>query len=164
MSRRTARDRASDADPPAVGRRRRSGAQERFYVGRRAERAEVYVVTLRDVDRLRPPSGHGYTAFDWGPAAERRGAELAAFVLGHTTGRRAPEPACAQFDLEVVAALPDAGFVIGCDDVALWLTAAGHDPAKWRHAESRGLRHLLAGALATLGSSFAAHPGAGGAG
>lgn len=146
-------------------RRRRSNAQERFYVGRRAKRTEVYAVTLHDVERLRPIGGcHDAAAFDWGPAAGRGGAELAAVVLRHTTGRRPPEPACAQFHAEVVAALPAAGFVVGCDDVALWLAAAEHDPRTWRRAKRRTRRRRLANALATLGSSFATHPGAGGAG
>ena len=136
---------------------RRPGAQQRFYVGRRAEGAEVYVVTRRDVKRLRPAGGRSGAGFAWGAAVERGGAELASAVLRHTTGREPPEPVCDLFWVEVVASLPQAGFVLGCDDVALWLAAEQRDPEIWPRART-GLRRRLAGVLAAIAASFTRQP------
>ena len=136
---------------------RRPGAQQRFYVGRRAERAEVYVVTRRDVERLRPPGERRDAGFAWGAELERGGPELALAILRHTTGREPPEPVCDLFWAEVVASLPQAGFVLGCDDIALWLAAEQRDPAIWRRART-GLRRRLAGALAAIAASFRPQP------
>jgi hypothetical protein len=114
----------------------RRGAQDRFYVGRRAEQAEVYVVTRRDVERLPGLEVRSSAESAWGSAAGLRGRELAVAVLRHTTG------------------LPDAGFVIGCDDVALWLAAHERDPQTWRRAAGPFLRRRLTSVLAGLGTAF----------
>jgi hypothetical protein len=147
------------AFPSHSARPRRRG-QARFYVGRRGERSEVYVVTLRDVERLRTPGPCSDAAFEWGGHAERGGAKLAFAILSDMTGRQPPDPVCAQFDDEVVALLPDPGFVLGCDDIALWLAAARRDPGTWRRAAVPGGRRRRAGALALLGALVARRAGA----
>jgi hypothetical protein len=127
----------------------RRRAQERFYVGRRAEAAEVYVVTRHDVERLRPAG-----VFAWGAEVERGGAELALAILRHATGREPPEPVSDQFWVEVVASLPHAGFVLGCDDIALWLAAEQRDSERWRRVKSGRMRRRLAAVLAAISPSL----------
>jgi hypothetical protein len=75
-------------------------------------------------------------------------------ILRHTTGREPPEPVSDLFWVEVVASLPHAGFVLGCDDIALWLAAEQRDPELWRRATTGGLRGRLAGVLAAISASF----------
>ena len=133
---------------------RRPGAQERFYVGRRAGGAEVYVVTRRDVERLRPAGERSAAVFAWGADVERGGAELALAMLRHATGREPPEPVSDQFWVEVVASLPHAGFVLGCDDIALWLAAEQRDPELWRRVRAGGMRRRLARVLAAISARF----------
>jgi hypothetical protein len=153
MSRREPRFRATIAAATAASPRRR-GAQNRFYVGRRAERCEVYIVTPRDVEPLRPPAGRSNAGFAWGFDAQHAGAELAFAILSHTTGREPPERLCDRFRAEVVASLPDAGFVVGCDDIALWLATEQRRPETWRRAPGRGVPRRLADALAALAAPF----------
>ncbi|HET6690350.1 MAG TPA: DUF6166 domain-containing protein [Miltoncostaeaceae bacterium] len=157
MNPREPRPRATTTGGPAATPRRR-GAQERFYVGRRADRPEVYIVSLCDVEPLRPPTERLDAAFAWGADAQHAGAELAFAILSHATGREPPEPVCEEFCAEVVASLPDAGFVIGCDDVALWLAAERRAPETWRRAPGRGVRRRLADALAALVASLNREP------
>jgi hypothetical protein len=132
----------------------RRGAQERFYVGRRAEGTEVYVVTRRDVERLRPAGERSAAVFAWGADVERGGAELAWAMLRHATGREPPEPVSDKFWVEVVASLPHAGFVLGGDDIALWLAAEQGHPELWRRVKAGGMRRRLAGVLAAISASF----------
>lgn len=151
MSPREPRARPTSAGTTAATPRRR-GAQKRFYVGRRAERPEVYVVTSRDVEPLRPRANRGDAAFTWGSDSRHAGAELAFAILSHTTGREPPERVCDQFCTEVVTSLPDAGFVVGGDDIALWLAAEQRYPETWRRAPGRGVRRRLGDALVALAS------------
>jgi hypothetical protein len=88
----------------------------------------VYVVTPRDVERLRPP---GQAAFQWGSAAPAAHVDLAYALLRHTTRREPPKHVVAQLHAEVVASLPHPGFVLGCDDIALWLADERRDPQSW---------------------------------
>jgi hypothetical protein len=124
------------------------GAQGRFYVGRRSARTEVYVVTLCDVEHLRPRMRG--PEFSWGPAAAPGGAELAFAILGDVTRREPSEQLCARFELDVLASLPRAGFVLGRDDVVLWLAVeqrdAGTEPPAARRAGGR-LEDALARAV-----------------
>ena len=154
MSRRAPRFRATTAGAPAATPRHRV-AQEHFYVGRRAGRPEVYIVTRRDVEPLRPPTKRGDATFAWGSDARHAGADLAFAILSHATGRQPPERVCDQFCAEVVTSLPDAGFVVGCDDIDLWLAAQHRAPETWRRAPGRGVRRRLADALA---ASFSREP------
>jgi len=57
--------------------------------------------------------------------------ELAFAILCNATARRPPDRVCAQFCAEVIAALPRAGFVVGCDDIALWVEAELRDSNSW---------------------------------
>lgn len=74
---------------PAPARRGRAGAPERYYVGRRPERTEVYVVSRAELEPLAHLSYQGDAASDWGCLTD--GAlELAFAMLVHSTraGRR----------------------------------------------------------------------------
>jgi hypothetical protein len=124
----------------------------------------VYVVTRRDVERLRPAVERGDAGFAWGADVDRGGARLALAILRHATGREPPEPVCDLFWVEVVSSLPRAGFVLGCDDIALWLAAEQHDPEIWRRATTGGLRRRLAGVLAVISASFRRQPSGAGLG
>lgn len=152
MTWRVRRARGMIAGVPAAT-RRRLGAQERFYVGRRPEQTEVFVVTLRNVERLRPRAHRRDAAFEWGSAADPSSAELAFAILCHTTRREPPERVCAQFHVDVVASLPHAGFVLGCDDVALWLAAEQRDAETWRPA-TRPRRRRVKAVLSHLGAGL----------
>jgi hypothetical protein len=58
-----------------------SGEHGRFYVGRRPEGTEVYVVTRRDVVHLRPRPHRGDASFEWGASRVTGRVELAHAVL-----------------------------------------------------------------------------------
>jgi hypothetical protein len=120
-------------------RRRRPDTQGAFYVGRRPGRTEVYVVTRRDVQRLRPHVAAGDVTFDWGPGADRGGAVLAFAILAHSARRDPPASAAVRFEADVVALLLHSGFVLGFDDIALWLAAEGCDPRHWNAPERTSL-------------------------
>lgn len=116
------------AHPRAATRDRRRS--EHYYVGRRPEATEVYVVSAAASE---PLEHHGYqssASFDWG--APTAGAlELAYAVLAHITESRPPDPICATFCSDVVASLDRSGFVLGHGEVALWLMTAfchGNEP------------------------------------
>jgi len=108
---------------PAPARRGRAGAPERYYVGRRPERTEVYVVSRAELEPLAHLSYQGDAAFDWGCLTD--GAlELAFAMLVHSTESRPPDLVCQAFCGEVVASLDRASFVLGHGDIALWLLTA----------------------------------------
>ena len=115
---------------------RRARAPKRFYVGRRAEMTEVYVVTSSKVESLRGRARRADAAFDWASDAGPGAFELAFAILCDSTRRQPPEPACTQFQADVLALLPWAGFVLGCDDVAQWLAGESRGTRIWRR---RGL-------------------------
>jgi hypothetical protein len=107
---------------------------EHYYVGRRPHGTEVYVVSRTAIE---PLEHHGYRCgapFDWG--APNRGAlELAYAMLAHSTDSRPPDPICMTFWTEVVARLDRPGFVLGHDEIALWLLTAfcdGDEPPRKR--------------------------------
>jgi hypothetical protein len=108
---------------PTPRRSRREREEQRYYVGRRPEGTEVFVVTGSDV---MPLVHHGYqsdAAFDWGDLSA--GAlELAFALLIQSTERRPPDTICAAFCADVVGHLDRTGFLLGDDDIALWLTTA----------------------------------------
>ena len=91
---------------------------KRFYVGRRAGRTEVYVVTPCDVEPLRPRVHRSDAAFAWGSDADPGGIELAFAILCRAGRGKPRDRVCTQFHDEVIAALPHAGFVLDGDDVA----------------------------------------------
>lgn len=133
--------------PPSPLRRRHSRRPERYYVGRRPEATEVYVVSGTEPRRLAHPCYQGTAAFDWGCVAP--GAlELAFAMLTQTTERRPTDLVCRAFCEEVVARLGHAGFVLTDGDIAIWLMTAFFDAETYRvkpqpdGGASRGARAL----------------------
>ncbi len=115
---------------PAAARLRRANAPQRYYVGRRAERTEVHVVSRTELEPLAHLSYRRDAAFDWGRLT--KGAlELAFAMLVRSTESRPPEVVCRAFCREVVACLDRAGFILSHGDIALWLMTAGRggDPS-----------------------------------
>jgi hypothetical protein len=111
---------------PAPARQACSNPPERYYVGRRQDRSEVYVVSRTELEPLAHLSYRSDTAFDWGCLTE--GAlELAFAILAHTTESRPTDLVCQAFCGEVVACLDPAGFVLSRADIALWLLTAFRD-------------------------------------
>lgn len=108
---------------PAATRARRGRGSERYYVGRRANATEVYIVSGTDVERLEHLGYRSAAPFDWGGSTP--GAlELAFALLAHTTESPPPDPICQGFRADVVAGLDRGGFVLGDSDIALWLLTA----------------------------------------
>jgi hypothetical protein len=128
-----------------------SDAGERFYVGRRSVRTEVYVVTRRDVEPLRHPLRDDDAAFGWSRDPGPGGMDLASAILRDATGWEPRESVCARFHAEVIASLPHAGFVLSRDDVVLCLAAELHDSAARRSSPAPGVRRRIAGLLAGVG-------------
>jgi uncharacterized protein DUF6166 len=111
---------------PAPARLRCANAPERYYVGRRAERTEVHVVSRSELEPLAHLSYRGDAAFNWGRLTE--GAlELAFAMLVRSTESRPPDLVCRAFCREVVACLDPAGFMLSHGDIALWLMTAACD-------------------------------------
>jgi hypothetical protein len=134
-----------------MSRRRHCGAGERFYVGRRSARTEVYVVTRRDVEPLRHALRDDDAAFEWSRDRGAGGMDLASAILRDATGCEPLESVCARFHAEVIASLPHAGFVLSRDDVVLCLAAELHDAATRRFSPAQGGRRRIAGLLARVG-------------
>lgn len=108
---------------PAPARCGRADAPERYYVGRRPDRTEVYVVSRTELEPLAHLHYQSDAAFDWGCLTE--GAlELAFAMLAHSTESRPPDLVCQALCGEVVACLDRAGFVLSCGDISLWLLTA----------------------------------------
>jgi hypothetical protein len=107
---------------PSPWRRRRS-RPERYYVGRRPEATEVYVVSAIDLQPLAHLGYRSTAVFDWGCVAA--GAlELAFAMLADMTGHRPTGLVCSSFCEDVVAHLDHAGFVLTDGDIAVWLMTA----------------------------------------
>jgi hypothetical protein len=132
MTWRASPGRSTTFGTPAAAAPPRARVPKRFYVGRRSETAEAYVVTSRKVERLRPRAHCADAAFDWASDAGPGAIELAFAILRDATRRRPPEPACVQFQADVLASVPWAGFVLGCDDVARWLAGESRGTRTWR--------------------------------
>ena len=91
------------------------------FVGRRPfEIAELFVVKRNGAERLRSANCYGSAQLDWTgdyPAL----LELSHAVLEPVAGQAPSRDVAARFALEVLAQLPDDGFVIQADDVATWI-------------------------------------------
>jgi hypothetical protein len=121
-------------------RRRRPLREERYYVGRRPESTEVYVVSGTDLDLLAHLKHRDTASFDWG-AAGPGALELAFALLAHVARRRPTELVCTAFCDDVVARLDRAGFVLTDSDIAIWLMTAFSDLATSDQTQSaRGRR------------------------
>jgi hypothetical protein len=122
----------------APARRGGSQAPERYYVGRRPARTEVYVV---DQSELAPLAHRGYrsdAAFDWGRLSD--GAlELAFAMLTHATQSRPTDLVCQAFCAGVVARLNSAGFVLSHGEIALWLLTAFGDASSSEPGPEHGI-------------------------
>jgi hypothetical protein len=125
-------------------------AGERFYVGRRSGRTEVYVVTRRDVEPLPHAMRDEDAAFGWSRDPGPGGMELASAILRDATGWEPLESVCARFHADVIASLPHAGFVLSRDDVVLCLAADLHDATTRRSSLAAGGRRRIAGLLPAL--------------
>lgn len=135
--------------------RARPSRPERFFVGRRPQTTEVYLVRGTKIGPLRHPGYRSDAPFDWGePTAGSL--ELAFAMLAHTTDSRPPDPVCLAFSADVVSRLDRAGFVLPEGDIALWLLTAFRDgsPGESPPAGTRGAR---ARAMSWLRSRFARH-------
>ena len=110
----------ADLHQPRPGR-----AGHTHFVGRRPhEAAELYAVTDDDVQRLRPDRCDGPLALDW-HSADARALELSHILLTSVTGgHRIPRELEERFALDVLAALPDDGFVLESDAILRWIHTA----------------------------------------
>ena len=116
-----------------VTRLRHSRRPERYYVGRRAEATEVYIVSRSGWEPLSHLSYQSGAAFDWG-SVSAGALELSRALLADTTESRPTELMCRTFCAEVVARLDHAGFVLAAGDIAVWLMGA------FSYADSPGRR------------------------
>jgi len=105
---------------PAPTRRQRSHRPDRYYVGRRPETTEVYVVSGTELEPLAHLNHHSQAAFDWGGLTAGT-LELAFAMLAHSTESQPTDLVCRTFRAEVLAGLDRAGFVLSRGDIALWL-------------------------------------------
>lgn len=122
----------------AYGRRR----PEQYYVGRRPQETEVYVVSHATIEPLDHHYYRSSAPFDWG--AESPGAlELAYAMLAHSTDSAPPDPISLAFWAEVVACLDRSGFVLGRGEIALWLLTAFGDGEEHPPKRGRRLRDLI---------------------
>jgi hypothetical protein len=103
---------------------------ETFFVGRRPfEAPELYAVTTSTVERLRSERAFETPQLDWHTA------DAASMELGHTLlGRLADETPSPQlverFVVDVLARLPADGFVLGSEEIWLWIHWASA-PRDW---------------------------------
>jgi hypothetical protein len=99
----------------------RSRPSRAYFVGRREfESAEVYRVTIAEVERIRPDHPGRAVNLDWA------GDDSALLELSHVllsmTAERAPSSELeAGFALLVLAELPEEGFVLDCEEIRRWL-------------------------------------------
>ena len=102
----------------------RQAEQHSYFVGRRKTEAEVYEVTMTNVERLVSRRGARVTSLDWhGSEAARM--ELSHLLISRVAKHRPSRDLKARFALYVLGRLPDAGFVLESDDVQRWLRVAG---------------------------------------
>jgi hypothetical protein len=103
---------------------RRGRARHTYFVGRRPyEAPEVYAVTDDDVRRLRPNRRGGPLALDW-HAGDARAVELSHVLLTSVARHRPPRELEQRFAVDVLAALPDDGFVLESDAISRWMLQA----------------------------------------
>jgi hypothetical protein len=92
-----------------------------YFVGRRPYKAaEVYAVTDNDVQRLHRDGGDGPLSLDW-RGQDARVLELSRVLLARVVRVTPRRELAAQFALNVLAGLPDDGFVLDSDEIWRWL-------------------------------------------
>ena len=131
-----------------------------YFVGRRPyEAPEVYAVTEKQVRRLRHTRPDGPVDLDW-HAGDAQALALSRVLLTSVACDRPPPGDLEErFALEVVAALPDAGFVLESDEILQWLdeawepddTPQPEPPRRSRLARLRAALHLKTKAPITNG-------------
>jgi hypothetical protein len=128
----------------ATRRRRQPHA---YFVGRRPdEAAEVYVVTETDVRRLDREWRDGSPSLDWRDH-DASALQLSRMLLARVTGMPPPRQLAEQFVRNVLADLPDDGFVLSSDEVWRWLqtVSAPHAVARAMPRRESRLARLSAG-------------------
>jgi hypothetical protein len=119
--------------PPMAGRR---WEPECFFVGRRVEQGpEVYVVTDGEVQRMRAGSHRAPLALDW-HAEDARSLELSRRLLTIVAGSEPARELAEEFAREILAILPEDGFVLEAWWVRGWLAQVG-EPLKAVRSEPR---------------------------
>jgi hypothetical protein len=119
---------------------RRSQPPERYYVGRRLDATEVYIVSRAELEPLPHLNYQSGEAFAWG-CSTAGALELAFAMLASTTETRPTDVVCRTFCAQVVACLDPAGFVVSHGDIALWLMIAFSDayiPPREQSPEDHG--------------------------
>ena len=92
-----------------------------YFVGRRPyEAPEVYAVTANDVRRLRLTRRDGPVDLDW-HAGDAQALALSRVLLTTVASDRRARDLEESFGLDVLAALPDEGFVLKSDDILRWI-------------------------------------------
>jgi hypothetical protein len=118
-----------------------------YFVGRRPdEAAEVYAVTATDVRRLDREWRDGPPSLDWRDQ-DASALRLGGMLLARVTGMTPPRHLAERFVLDVLADLPDDGFVLGSDEVWRWLqtVSAPHAVARGEPRRESRLARLSAG-------------------
>jgi hypothetical protein len=106
---------------------RRRAARHAYFVGRRPfEAAEVYSVTAKDVERLRPERRYGGVELDW-RGGDTALLELSHVLLSRVTEEDPPVRLEAWFAVGVLARLPDQGFVLDSDELRKWIRLVGEE-------------------------------------
>jgi hypothetical protein len=96
-----------------------------YFVGRRPyEAPEVYAVTRQQVKRLRPAGEGGVLSLDW-EAPDARALELSHVLLTSVAYVSPSRDLQEQFVYDVLAQLPDDGFVLDSDSIWKWLLQVG---------------------------------------
>lgn len=103
-----------------------------FYVGRRPDLTEVFVVSATAIECLVHLGYRSAATFDWGRRSEWTGRlELSYALLADLTGRRPPDAVIFSLFHEVIERLPRDGFALSEIDLEMWLALEGRNPLGW---------------------------------
>ena len=117
---------------------------ETFFVGRRPfEAAELYAVSLTEVERISSEFRFGTAELDW-HAPDAAALELGYALLARLAEQPPSQWLVSRFVREVLARLPDDGFVLSSEEIWHWLRWASA-PQDWGSEETphRSLRERL---------------------
>ena len=106
-----------------------------YFVGRRPyEAPEVYAVTEDDVRRLRPNRHDGPVAIDW-YAGDAQAVALSRVLLTSVGCDRPSRDLVERLALDVLAFLPNDGFVVQSDEILQWIDEVS-EPKRSSQSES----------------------------